>query len=114
MEAGVAAIEVSSLDPQLRGVRPGRNEGYLAPLGKLMKEELGVPVLLTGGHRSAEHMQKLLDEGACDLFTMARPLIREPGLPARWASGNMEPSDCISCNKCGEQPGHCCFLGTRM
>jgi 2,4-dienoyl-CoA reductase-like NADH-dependent reductase (Old Yellow Enzyme family) len=31
---------------------------------------------------------------------MARPLIREPGLPKRWLSGDHAPARCISCNQC--------------
>lgn len=112
--AGIEALDVSALGSMQTGIRTGRNEGCFAPFGIMLKAKLDVPVLLTDGHRGIEHMQMLLDENACDMLVMARPVIREPGLLHRWASGNTTPSDCKSCNLCGRQLGCCCFFGTRL
>ena len=49
---------------------------------------------------------------ACDMFSVARPLIREPGLIARWQNGDLRPSDCVSCNMCYKVKGHKCIRGT--
>ena len=35
-----------------------------------------------------------------DYISMARPFIREPGLPKRWEQGDTSAAKCISCNKC--------------
>lgn len=110
--AGVCAIEASGMDASVAKIKPGDTEGYFAPFGKELKKNVSVPVILTGGHRSVEHMERLLNEGACDMFSIARPLIREPGIVARWQGGDQKPSDCVSCNMCYQVKGHKCIRGT--
>lgn len=109
---GIDAIEVSAMDASKAKIKPGDSEGYFAYFGKELKKQITVPTILTGGHRSKEHMEQLLEENACDMFSIARPLIREPGMIARWKSGNLKPSDCVSCNQCYKMIGHKCIRGT--
>ena len=111
-DAGISAIEVSGMDASVSKIKPGASEGYFAPFGKELKKSISIPVILTGGHRSKEHMEQILNEDACDMFSIARPLIREPGLIARWQNGNLKPSDCVSCNMCYKVKGHKCIRGT--
>jgi len=59
-----------------------------------------VPIMLVGGVRSLEKMEGVLASGAADYFSMARPLIREPDLPNRWASGDRQRAACVSCSGC--------------
>ena len=110
--AGICAIEVSGMDASVTKIKPGDSEGYFAPFGKELKKNISIPVILTGGHRSKEHMEQILNEDSCDMFSIARPLIREPGLIARWQNGDLKPSDCVSCNMCYKVKGHKCFRGT--
>ena len=110
--AGIDAIEVSGMDASVSKIKPGDSEGYFAPFGKELKKNISIPVILTGGHRSKEHMEQILNEDACEMFSIARPLIREPGLIARWQSGDLKPSDCVSCNMCYKVKGHKCIRGT--
>jgi len=35
-----------------------------------------------------------------DMVSLSRPLVREPGLVARWQSGDRAPSTCVSDNAC--------------
>ena len=56
--------------------------------------------ILRGGIRSPEVMEEILAAGTADYFSMSRPLIREPGLPARWQSGDRQRAACISCLGC--------------
>jgi 2,4-dienoyl-CoA reductase-like NADH-dependent reductase (Old Yellow Enzyme family) len=56
--------------------------------------------MLVGGIRSVEVMEEILSEGYVDYFSMSRPLIREPDLPKRWASGGRERAECRSCLGC--------------
>ena len=111
-QAGLDSIEVSGMGPCVDGIRPGDSEGFFAPYAKILKQTVSIPVILTGGHRSVEHMEQLLNENATDFFSISRPLIREPGLIVRWQSGDMKPSDCISCNQCFNMHGHSCIRGT--
>ncbi len=111
-DAGISALEVSGMDASISKIKPGDSEGYFAPFGKELKKSISIPVILTGGHRSREHMEQILNENACDMFSIARPLIREPGLIARWQNGDLKPSDCVSCNMCYKVKGHKCIRGT--
>ena len=48
-----------------------------------------------------------------DYISMARPLIREPGLANRWLQGDRKLAMCISCNKrscCREEGGIDCVI----
>lgn len=112
VDAGVDAIEVSGMNATVDKIRPGEMEGYFATFAKELKKDISVPIILTGGHRSIEHMELLLADDACDMFSIARPLIREPGLIYRWKTGDLKPSDCVSCNMCASMKGHRCIKGT--
>ncbi len=66
-------------------------------LKPMMKDR---PVILMGGVRNPEIIEKLLQDGETDLISMSRPLIWEPDLPNRWESGDISPPLCTSCNQC--------------
>lgn len=65
----------------------------------------GVPVIAIGGYTEASHVEDALEEGF-EGVQMARALIREPDLVARWRreyhGGQRElgPARCIHCNVC--------------
>ena len=62
---------------------------------------LDIPVIVVGGHRNVENLEKIINKGAVDFFSFARPLISEPDLPNRWLEGRgSEKADCVSCNSC--------------
>jgi 2,4-dienoyl-CoA reductase-like NADH-dependent reductase (Old Yellow Enzyme family) len=64
------------------------------------KRVVDIPVTLVGGIRSLAMAEDILRCGDADMISMSRPLIREPGLIARWQRGDTAPAKCISCNKC--------------
>lgn len=65
------------------------------------KLDLGIPVILVGGNRDVERLEKIIKQGKTDFIALSRPLIREPGLPNRWLEGHGSPTtECISCNSC--------------
>jgi 2,4-dienoyl-CoA reductase-like NADH-dependent reductase (Old Yellow Enzyme family) len=104
-EAGIDAIEVSGGTPASGELSPVRTkilkpelEAYNLSLAVKIKEAVSCPVIAVGGFRSYEVATKALSE--VDYISLARPLIREPGLPARWESGDTSKAKCISCNKC--------------
>ncbi len=94
-KAGVAAIDVI-------GPIGGRNlepESYF--LKYAQKLRVKVPVILTGGNRNVDRLEQILQASPPDFVAMARPLIREPDLPARWQARKGDPdAACISCNRC--------------
>ncbi|MEA4857759.1 MAG: NADH:flavin oxidoreductase [Solidesulfovibrio sp.] len=107
--AGVDAVELSggTLDSgRLSPVRPGRfplpeGEAWYREAARAVKAAgLGIPLALVGGVRSLETAEELVASGTADLLALSRPLIREPGLVARWQSGDRTPSACLSDNLC--------------
>ncbi|HSL92694.1 MAG TPA: NADH:flavin oxidoreductase [Candidatus Limnocylindrales bacterium] len=104
---GIDAIEVSGGTPASGDRTPARTridsaekEAYHRELARAVKRAVGVPVGLVGGLRSPSVIEETFRAGDADFFSMARPLIREPGLIRRWASGDFSRSACVSCNGC--------------
>jgi len=107
-QLGIAAIEVSSgtpgsgkLGPARPAVATAADEAYFLPQARLLRQAVpGVPLILVGGIRSLNVIEKILAEDVVDYFAISRPLIREPGLPLRWQRGEDHPADCCSCLGC--------------
>ncbi len=119
---GAAAIEVSGPWRTCR-IRDFADEPFFAPYACRLVRKLAeafstdhgeVPaVILTGGNRSPEVMERLACENGIAGFGLCRPLICEPDLPNRWAHDSHTTLRCIACNKCGSTPGHRCILPPR-
>jgi 2,4-dienoyl-CoA reductase-like NADH-dependent reductase (Old Yellow Enzyme family) len=104
---GIDAIEVSAGTPASGEENPAREkinkpekEAYNLALARRIKEAVSCPVMVVGGFRSYEVVDKTIKEDGMDYIAMARPLIREPGLANRWLQGDRSPATCISCNSC--------------
>ena len=111
--AGIDHIEVSGNGTSRGGVRPGRGEGYFAGFAAELAKRASTSIICVGGWRSTEAMQAALDSTGIAALSLSRPLVREPGLPARWAAGDTAPSACVSCNACYDTPGHACIFNLR-
>jgi len=106
--ASLDAVEISggTFDSGPRmPIRPGafpipEGEAWYREAAVAMKAKLSIPVILVGGIRSIETAEGLVDSGTADMVALSRPLIREPGLVARWQSGDRAPSACVSDNAC--------------
>ena len=109
-EAGIDSIEVSGNGTSVPGIRPHVNEGYFAPFAAQLAEEVDVPVILVGGMRSLEEMERVLNETKIRFLSLSRPLLREPDLPNKLQSGESRESKCISCNRCYSSPCHRCVF----
>lgn len=105
--AGATAIEVSGA---WRTFSPERTNGtpYFAGFAQRLASA-GVPVVLTGGCRSASELSQLT-EGGIAAFGLGRPLICEPDLPNRWQADAAYVSRCTSCNACSRLKGCRCAL----
>ncbi|MFN2292211.1 MAG: NADH:flavin oxidoreductase [Anaerolineae bacterium] len=92
-------------------------EGYNLPASRVIKPEVGeIPVMVVGGLRRVAQMEAVLEEGAADMVSMARPFVREPYLVRRIREGRANAAACTSCNKCfaliaTDQPLRCAQLG---
>lgn len=62
-------------------------EGYFVELARRARKATSIPIMVTGGFRTAHAMRDALLTGACDIIGMARPLAVEPELPRRLLTG---------------------------
>ena len=119
-EMGFAAIETSScmwevilrtkkelgwhpvFNPEARvDINSKEKEAYNLSYAKEIKKVIKVPLILVGGIRSLDVIEKILNEGWADFIGLCRPLIREPDLPNKWLKGiGKITCECISCNGC--------------
>jgi 2,4-dienoyl-CoA reductase-like NADH-dependent reductase (Old Yellow Enzyme family) len=101
-EAGLDAVEVSAGFGSRAAVeRPDAPEHiYYREDAVAARRAVDIPIMLVGGIRRFETAQEIISSGDVDMVSLARPLIREDDLIARWRSGDRAPATCISCNKC--------------
>ena len=103
--AGIDAIELSG-GTVITGAHCPQNvdseekEACWKQSAQLFKSKIGVPLILVGGIRSLPVCEKLHADGYADYFSLSRPLIREPGLIGRWASGDTSKATCLSDTLC--------------
>jgi 2,4-dienoyl-CoA reductase-like NADH-dependent reductase (Old Yellow Enzyme family) len=76
-------------------------EAYYLPYAREIKKMIAAPLILVGGIRSLDVIEKILAEESADFVALCRPLIRQPDLPNKWLKGiGGLTADCISCNGC--------------
>lgn len=79
-------------------------EAYFLSYAEKLKPTLKIPLILVGGIRTPETAERILETGAADFISMARPFVREPDLPNKWLSNRKAAAQCSSCNRCaGEE-----------
>ncbi len=104
---GIDALEVSGgtaasgkLGANRTGIGKVEKEAYFLPQVREIRQAVDVPLIIVGGLRSPGLMERLLEEGVADYFSLSRPFIREPFLVKRWQGGDLSRARCISCNLC--------------
>ncbi len=76
-------------------------EAYWLPYAEKIKPAIGdTPLILVGGMKYPQTMEKILQDGSADFISMCRPLIKEPNLPNEMAEGRKSPARCSFCNRC--------------
>jgi 2,4-dienoyl-CoA reductase-like NADH-dependent reductase (Old Yellow Enzyme family) len=111
---GVDGLEVSGGSSEAGrgsmwpGLRPEEDEGYFVPSASRIKAAVRVPVFALGGLRTFRAMEKIVREGLADLISLSRPFIREPWLVRKFRTGEVNASECVSCNKCLNPRGVAC------
>jgi len=96
---GIDALEISGNNPIRKDLKNPESQSYFLKYAEKLK--LKIPVILTGGNKSVELLEEIVQSNKVDFFGFARPLLREPGLPKRWLEGTGgEETTCISCNRC--------------
>jgi 2,4-dienoyl-CoA reductase-like NADH-dependent reductase (Old Yellow Enzyme family) len=106
-DMGLDAVEISGGIGEgsvRKGINSPNKEAYFLPIARKARYVTDLPIVLVGGLRSREVMERVLDEGAADFISLSRPLIREPDLPNRMRDGQ-GAATCISCSQCWPQEG---------
>jgi len=107
--SGIDAIEVSEGLEKIRwnhirkDIKLREEEAYYAEWAKEVKKVVNVPIILVGGMRSFDIIERMVHENYADCISICRPFIREPDIVHRWQTGNRKPAKCISCNLCLER-----------
>ena len=102
---GVDAIELHAFGgPEFMSMftnidEPGK-EAYVEPLAKELKSQIDCSLILNGGLRSLDVIERLQTEQVADFFSLSSPLVSEPDLLKKWQSGESRTARCISCRKC--------------
>jgi 2,4-dienoyl-CoA reductase-like NADH-dependent reductase (Old Yellow Enzyme family) len=121
-ELGIDAVEISGgtfasgeKNPCRMKIKTAENEAYHAEYAARVAEDVDVPVMVVGGLRSPEVIERLLANTNIAFFSLSRPLLTEPDLPNRWQRGDRTRAKCVSCNVClqGREGGNVCILNQR-
>jgi 2,4-dienoyl-CoA reductase-like NADH-dependent reductase (Old Yellow Enzyme family) len=71
-------------------------EAYFLEYATLLRAATRLPLMLTGGLRSAAAMAQAISSGAVDVIGLARPMAYQPELPAQLLDGSAEAAAPIS------------------
>ncbi|WP_373475446.1 NADH:flavin oxidoreductase/NADH oxidase family protein [Sphingorhabdus sp.] len=82
---GIEGLEAA--EPQNIAETTLAREAYFVDFAKAMKDELSIPLMVTGGFRSASAMEQALKTGAADVIGLGRPLCVLTDAPKRLLSG---------------------------
>jgi len=78
-----------------------RVEGVNLEEARVIKQNVSVPVICTGGFQTASFICEALREGAVDGVSIARSLVANNDLVQQWAAGHDLPErPCTYCNRC--------------
>jgi 2,4-dienoyl-CoA reductase-like NADH-dependent reductase (Old Yellow Enzyme family)/thioredoxin reductase len=95
-QAGLDAIDVSSMYPHSPGYPPGFNVKAAAAV----KQIVGIPVVVAGRLNPTLGEKTLRDKKA-DFICIGRPLIADPELPNKAAEGRLDDiAPCVYCLNC--------------
>lgn len=125
-EAGIDAIEVSggndfskyvaehNLDAIRKDIISSEDkQSYFREHAKKLAKAISIPVILTGGNRSGDLMNELLNDHNIEYFGFCRTLVREPDLINKWSDGEYDVPKCITCNQCLRTPGKRCIFNIK-
>ena len=94
VDAGIDLVEISGGTyeaPAMTGIMKDstrQREAYFLDFAEKARKIIGkVPLMLTGGFRTAAGMAEAVNSGAIDLVGVARSLAMEPDLPSRLLNG---------------------------
>ena len=111
--AGIDSIEISGNGTSVSGIRAHRNEGYFVSAAAKVAKTVRCPVIVVGGFRALNTMEKALNETKIGFISLSRPFLCEPDLPRKMERDAGYISKCVSCNACYSSPSHKCVFRER-
>lgn len=90
-----------------------QQEGYFYEYGKVISEEISVPIITVGGLTDIAAIENIAENSNIQYFALSRPLLSEPDLIKRWKSGDRPPVGCERCSKCRTRRGNFCVVNKR-
>ncbi len=103
-EDGVDLLEISGGTYEqlsLIGVEPTevrestrKREAYFIEYAERIKRSANIPVMITGGFRSRDVMERAIESGEVDVIGLARPLCTEPDCSAKLIQQSIQSIDC--------------------
>jgi len=111
-DAGIDAIEVSggTREGEFLPSRSRQHVAYHLSAAEELANRVDTDVILVGGIRTPDKAEEILATTKIAGLSLSRPLIREPQLAKRWASGDRSEVACIACNGCFNPTGTRCFF----
>lgn len=86
------------------------NESYFKQYAIDLANTINTPVILTGGNRSYEVMDNILNNSNVSYFAFGRPLTAEPDLINKLKEDHSYITKCASCNQCYKTEFRRCIL----
>jgi len=86
---------------------------YNVSAAQQIKHHVDIPVIVVGGIKALNDIERIIETGKADYVSMSRPFIIEPDIVNRFKSGDQRISSCLSCGFCGiasiEKPLKCYY-----
>ena len=82
---GIEGLEAE--EPQVVAETTLAREAYFVDFAKAMKDQLSIPVMVTGGFRTRSAMEQAIKSGAADVIGLGRPMCTVPDAPKRLLGG---------------------------
>lgn len=96
LEVSGGTYESAAMLGEARRTSTRQREAYFLAYAQAVRKIAPVPLMLTGGLRTARTMAALVADGSVDVIGLARPLALEPDLPARVLSGEAAGSGAVA------------------
>ena len=111
VEAGASCIDVSG-DWHAVEADDVSGEPFFGSFGTRLAMRLGAetPVIVTGGWRDLDTVERYLETTGIAGIGLGRPLICQTVLPALWETDSQRVAQCNSCNWCVGKNGLPCIL----
>ncbi len=92
LEISGGTYESAAMFDEAKAAHPSSRarEAFFLEYAEKVRDKTRVPLMVTGGFRTARGMSEAIDGGAVDLVGLARPLAIEPDLPARLLVGTAD------------------------